>query len=68
MRNDVDADVDVVYEQCTNAEYRTSLAVRGLPDFFVEDMSQNMRYIAEYGFLLETFAGWVKGDEFAALR
>ena len=56
-----------MYEQCTNTEYRTSLAV-SLPDFFVEDMSQNMRYIAEYGFLLETFAGWVKGDEFAALR
>lgn len=42
--------LDVVSEEITHGEYRKSLAMRGVPDFFIDDMSDNMRYIQTYGF------------------
>jgi hypothetical protein len=42
--------LDVVAEQITDEEYRKQLAMRGVPDFFIDDMSANMRYMQTYGF------------------
>jgi hypothetical protein len=42
--------LDVVFEQCSDAEYKAGLASKGLPDFFQEDMSENAKWIAEWGF------------------
>lgn len=42
--------LDVVFEQFSDAEYKAALASKGLPDFFQEDMSENARWIAEWGF------------------
>jgi hypothetical protein len=45
-----DGGLDVVYEECSEQEYKAGLAARGIPEFFQEDMAQNMRYISGYGF------------------
>jgi hypothetical protein len=42
--------LDVSYEQCTDEAFRKSLADVGAPEFLQEDMSQNVKYIQEYGF------------------
>lgn len=42
--------LDVVFEQCSDEEFRAGLATAGLPEFMQQDMSDNMKYIAEYGF------------------
>jgi len=42
--------LDIVAYQCSDAEYRAGLASKGLPKFFQEDMSQNAKWIAEWGF------------------
>jgi uncharacterized protein YbjT (DUF2867 family) len=42
--------LDVEYEQCTDEAFRKSLAGVGAPEFLQEDMSQNMKYVQEYGF------------------
>jgi len=75
--------LDVSYEQCTDEAFRESLASVGVPEFLQEDMSQNMKYIQEYGFFqqdledsqkfltepLETFEAWVANSpEIAALK
>ena len=44
-----DGGLDVVYEQCSEKEYREGLAAIGVPKFFQEDMAQNMKYISSYG-------------------
>jgi hypothetical protein len=42
--------LDVSYEQCTDEAFRKSLADVGAPEFLQEDMSQNVKYIQEYGY------------------
>jgi len=42
--------LDVEFEQCTDEAFRKSLAGVGAPEFLQEDMSQNMKYVQEYGF------------------
>jgi hypothetical protein len=42
--------LDVMSEEITDEEYRKSLVMRGVPDFFINDMSDNMRYIQTHRF------------------
>ena len=42
--------LDVVFEQCSDEQFRGALAAAGLPEFMQQDMSDNMKYVAEYGF------------------
>jgi hypothetical protein len=42
--------VDVTYEQVTEEDYRKALEEKGLPEFFRDDMCENMKYASEYGF------------------
>ena len=44
------AGLDVIVERVTNEEYRKQLVALGIPDFFIDDMSDNVKYIEEYGF------------------
>jgi hypothetical protein len=43
------AGVDVTFEQTTFDDYRKMLEAHGLPEFFRDDMCDNMKYCAEYG-------------------
>ncbi|KAG4433437.1 hypothetical protein IFR05_011083 [Cadophora sp. M221] len=67
-------EVDVVAEQCSYDEYKRMLMAFGLPEFEADDMTENMRFVEEYGFFgggkveddhsilsesLETFEQWV---------
>jgi hypothetical protein len=45
--------LDVVVEQIDDQEYRKQLAAMGAPQFFVDDMSDNMRFMQTYGFFSE---------------
>ena len=42
--------LDVVIEQVDDGVYRAALAAMGLPDVFVDDMSDNLKFISTYGF------------------
>ena len=42
--------LDVEFEQCTDEAFRKSLADVRAPDFLQQDMSQNMKYVEQYGF------------------
>jgi hypothetical protein len=45
--------LDVVVEQIDDAEYRKQMAAKGAPDFFIDDMSDNMKFMQAYGFFSE---------------
>lgn len=42
--------LDATVEQVTSEEYRKQLAALGVPGFFINDMSDNVKYIEECGF------------------
>ena len=44
------AGVDVAYEQVSEEDYRKALEKKGLPEFFRDDLCENMKYASEYGF------------------
>ncbi|KAL2062732.1 hypothetical protein VTL71DRAFT_5804 [Oculimacula yallundae] len=76
--------LDVVAEQCSYDEYKDMLKAFGLPEFVADDMSENMKFIEDYGFFggakveedhsilsgsLETFEQWVvKSPQIAAMK
>ena len=45
--------LDVVAEEIDDATYRKNLAAAGAPDFFIEDMSDNMKFMQTYGYFSE---------------
>jgi hypothetical protein len=49
--------LDVVVEQIDDAEYRRQMAAKGAPDFFIDDMSDNMKFMQTYGFFSEKQSG-----------
>ncbi|KAH9215858.1 hypothetical protein DL95DRAFT_363952 [Leptodontidium sp. 2 PMI_412] len=77
-------EVDVVAEQCSYEEYKGMLVAFGLPEFTADDMTENMKFIEEFGFFggerveddhsilsesLETFEQWVvKSPLIAAMK
>lgn len=42
--------VDVTYEQVAEEDYRKAMGAKGLPEFFIDDMCENMKYVSEFGF------------------
>ncbi|KAE9364578.1 NAD(P)-binding protein [Stipitochalara longipes BDJ] len=76
--------LDVVVEQIDEQEYRTQMAAMGAPEFYVDDMVDNIRFVETYGFFseraaeegrelvgehLESFEEWVtKSPQIAALK
>jgi len=38
------------HEQCSEEDYKKRLAALGAPDFFVDDMAENAKFIHEFGF------------------
>lgn len=45
--------LDVVAEQIDDQEYRKQVAEMGAPEFFVDDMSDTMKFMQTYGFFSE---------------
>jgi len=48
--------LDVVVEQIDEQEYRMQMAARGAPDFYINDMVDNIRFVENYGFFGEKAA------------
>lgn len=46
--------IKVTLEQCSEDEYKKALEEKGLPDFFRDDMSENMQFVAEFGFFSDS--------------
>ena len=44
------AGIDMKFEQATEDGYKKALEKMGLPDFFRDDMCENMQYVKEFGF------------------
>lgn len=45
-----EAGLDIVFEQCSEVEYKAAFASKGLPEFFQEDMVENMKWTSDWGF------------------
>ena len=45
--------LDVEVEQIDKQEYRTQMAAKGAPEFYIDDMVDNIRFIEGYGFFSE---------------
>ena len=44
--------MDIAFEQYSIEQYQKALAEKGLPDFFIEDMTENMSFVEELGSLV----------------
>jgi hypothetical protein len=42
--------MDFAFEQYSMEQYQKALAEKGLPDLFIEDMTENMSFVEEFGF------------------
>jgi hypothetical protein len=38
------------HEECSEEDYKKRMAALGAPDFFVEDMAENVKFIHQFGF------------------